>query len=196
MKLKNGAELVIRRAKAGDEDRFAEISRLCYLETRFLSRCEEDECSSAESMRDWIIEMEGAQKDIMKRKPENGDILNRQTISRIFVLGLVMAIGTIAVYLYELSISNQRKAMTVAFTLFVIYQLFNAFNCKSDSDESSKYLYAAIVISLVLQILIVYIPQLQIIFKTTSIDILDWIIIIAVAFTIIISEKILNKVIE
>ena len=64
MKLKNGAELVIRRAKAGDEDRFAEISRLCYLETRFLSRCEEDECSSAESMRDWIIEMEGAQKEI------------------------------------------------------------------------------------------------------------------------------------
>ena len=140
--------------------------------------------------------MEGAQKDIMKRKPENGDILNRQTISRIFVLGLVMAIGTIAVYFYELGISNQTKAMTVAFTLFVVYQLFNAFNCKSDSEESSKYLYAAIVISLVLQILIVYIPQLQIIFKTTSIDITDWIIIIAVAFTIIISEKILNKVIE
>ena len=63
-KLQNGTELVVRRAQAGDEHRFAEVSRLCYLETRFLSRCEEDECSSAESMREWIEEMEDAQKEI------------------------------------------------------------------------------------------------------------------------------------
>ena len=140
--------------------------------------------------------IEGAEKDIMKRKPETGDILNKKAITRILISGLVMALGTIGVFFYQSSIATQKKAMTVAFTLFVVYQLFNAFNCKSNSEESSKYLYAGIVMSLILQILIVYVPQLQMIFKTTAIGIADWIMIIIVASTIIIAEKIMNRMIK
>ena len=120
---------------------------------------------------------------------------NRKTIIKILISGIVMAIGTICVFDYQLSISTQTKAMTVAFTLFVLYQLFNAYNCKANSKTSSKFLYIGIIISFILQILIIYVPQLQIIFKTTSIGIIDWIVIIIVAFTIIITEKIMNKVI-
>ncbi len=140
--------------------------------------------------------LEGAEKDIMERKPETGDILNRNILLRILISGIVMAIGTIGVFIYELNKTNETKAMTIAFTLFVIYQLFNAYNCKANSESSSKYLYAGIIISLILQLLIIYIPQLQIIFKTTSIGLTDWIIIIIVAFTIVITEKITNKVIK
>ncbi|WP_296808389.1 calcium-translocating P-type ATPase, PMCA-type [uncultured Methanobrevibacter sp.] len=140
--------------------------------------------------------MEGAEKNIMKRKPETGDILNKKVLTRILISGLVMAIGTTGVFLYQTQISTQTKAMTVAFTLFVIYQLFNALNCKSDSEESSKYLYLGIVLSLLLQILIIYIPQLQIIFKTTAIGITDWIMIVITASTIIIVEKIMNRMIK
>ena len=140
--------------------------------------------------------LEGAEKDIMERKPENGDILNKNILLNIFISGIVMAIGTIGVFIYELNTTNNTKAMTIAFTLFVVYQLFNAYNCKANSEKSSKFLYAGIILSLILQILIIYIPQLQIIFKTTSIGLMDWIIIIGVAFTIIITEKIINKVIR
>jgi len=140
--------------------------------------------------------LEGAEKDIMERKPETGDILNRNVLLKIFISGIVMAIGTIGVFIHELNTSNDTKAMTVAFTLFVVYQLFNAYNCKANSESSSKYLYLGISLSLILQILIIYIPQLQIIFKTTSIGLMDWIIIIIVAFTIIITEKVMNKVIQ
>lgn len=140
--------------------------------------------------------LEGAEKDIMERKPETGDILNRNVLLKIFISGIVMAIGTIGVFMYELNSTNNTKAMTVAFTLFVVYQLFNAYNCKANSESSSKYLYLGIALSLILQILIIYIPQLQIIFKTTSIGLMDWIIIIVVAFTIIITEKVMNKVIK
>ena len=115
---------------------------------------------------------------------------------KIFISGIVMAIGTVGVFIYELNTTSSAKAMTVAFTLFVVYQLFNAYNCKSNSESSSKYLYMGIIISLILQILIIYLPQLQIIFKTTSIGLTDWIIIIIVAFTIIITEKIMTKVIK
>ena len=141
--------------------------------------------------------IEGPEKDLMKRPPETGDILTRKTMFEILISGIVMAIGTIAVFSYELSNNaGERKAMTVAFTLFVMYQLFNAYNRKADSYEKSTYLYMAIILSFALQLIIIYIPQLQIIFRTTSIDLIDWAMIIIVAFTIIIAEKLMRKVLK
>ena len=140
--------------------------------------------------------IEGAERDVMHRPPESGDILTRKTMIEILLTGLVMAIGTIIVFWYEMSISSEKKAMTVAFTLFVMYQLFNAYNRKANSEKSSRYLYLAIAISFVLQVIIIYIPQLQIIFRTSPIGLVDWLIIIIVSFTIILSEKLMSKVIK
>ena len=140
--------------------------------------------------------MESEEKNIMKRPPENGDILNRKVLARILISGIIMAIGTVSVFAWQLSVTNEKKAMTVAFTLFVVYQLFNAYNCKADAEKPSKYLYMGIITSFILQILIIYTPQLEIIFKTQAIGLTDWIIILLVSSTIIISEKILNKVIK
>ena len=140
--------------------------------------------------------VEGAERDLMKRPPETGDILTKNTLLEIFISGLVMATGTTAVFIWQLSTaSGEGKAMTVAFTLFVMYQLFNAYNRKADSKNPSTYLYLAIIGSFLLQLLIIYLPQLQVIFRTTSISIIDWTVIVIVAFTIIIAEKIMNKVI-
>ena len=108
-----------------------------------------------------------------------------------------MAIGTICVFAYELSInSSEKRAMTIAFTLFVMYQLFNAYNRKANTEDTSKYLYIAILISFILQLLIIYIPQLQIIFRTTPINLIDWTIILIVSLTIILAEKLMKKVIK
>lgn len=140
--------------------------------------------------------MEGAEKNIMKRKPETSDILNKTVLIKIIITGIVMAAGTVGLYIYQLNIGASKvKAMTVAFTLFVIYQLFNAYNSKSNSNKKSTYLYIAILASFVLQLLVIYIPYLQIIFRTTAISIIDWILIFVVACTILISHRIINKAI-
>ena len=144
-----------------------------------------------------MLGIEGTEKDIMERPPEKGDILTKNTLLQILILGLVMAIGTICVFAFEIySGVSTTKAMTVAFTLFVVYQLFNAFNGRANSYKSSKYLYLGIIISFLLQLLILYIPQLQILFRTTAIGLIDWIIIIIVASTILIAQKIMDKVIK
>ena len=144
-----------------------------------------------------MLGIEGAEKDIMQRPPERGDILTKNTLLQILFLGLVMAIGTIAVFSWQIySGAETRKAMTVAFTLFVVYQLLNAFNGRANSEKSSKYLYTGIIISFLLQLLILYIPQLQILFRTTSIGITDWILILAVSSTILIAQKIMDHVIK
>ena len=141
--------------------------------------------------------IEGAEKDLMQRPPETGDILTRKTLIEILISGIVMAIGTISMFSYQLSINaSEKKAMTVAFTLFVMYQLFNAYNRKANSQKRSTYLYLAIMLSFALQLLIIYIPQLQVIFRTTSIDLIDWVMIIIISFTIVIAEKIMNRVIK
>lgn len=140
--------------------------------------------------------MEGEEKDIMSRKPETGDILNRNVIIKIIVAGAVMAVGTLALFAYNLSIgATETKAMTVAFTLFVMYQLFNAYNAKANSNKRSTYLYIGILVSFILQLLVIYIPALQGIFRTTSIGLIDWILIILVACTILISDRIMNRLI-
>ncbi|WP_407393174.1 cation-translocating P-type ATPase [Methanobrevibacter sp.] len=144
-----------------------------------------------------MLGIEGAEKDIMQRPPEKGDILTKNVLLQILFLGIVMAIGTIAVFSYEIySGVPTTKAMTVAFTLFVVYQLLNAFNGRANSEKSSKYLYFGIIISFLLQLLILYVPQLQVIFRTTSIGAIDWVIIVLVASTILIAQKIMDKVIK
>ncbi len=138
--------------------------------------------------------MEGHEKDIMERQPETGDILNKKVLLKILIAGIVMAIGSIALFSYKLSIgATEQQAMTVAFTLFVMYQLFNAYNAKSNSDKKSTYLYLAIITCFILQVLIVYIPALQMIFRTTSIELIDWVLIFIIAATILVSDKITNK---
>ena len=144
-----------------------------------------------------MLGIEGAERDIMEKPPEKGDILTKNTMLQILILGIVMAIGTICVFTYEISTGvSTTKAMTVAFTLFVVYQLLNAFNGRANSEKSSKFLYLGIIISFLLQLLILYIPQLQIIFRTTSIDMIDWIIILIVSSTILITQKIMDKVMK
>ncbi len=144
-----------------------------------------------------MLGIEGAERDIMEKPPEKGDILTKNTMLQILILGIVMAIGTICVFTYELSTGvSTTKAMTVAFTLFVVYQLLNAFNGRANSEKSSKFLYLGIIISFLLQLLILYIPQLQTIFRTTSIDLIDWIIILIVSSTILITQKIMDKVMK
>ncbi|WP_298523671.1 cation-translocating P-type ATPase [uncultured Methanobrevibacter sp.] len=144
-----------------------------------------------------MLGIEGAEKDIMNRPPEKGDILTKGILLQILFLGIVMAIGTIAVFYWQISSGvSTTKAMTVAFTLFVVYQLLNAFNGRANSEKSSRYLYLGIIASFLLQLLILYIPQLQTIFRTTAIGLTDWVVIVIVASTILIAQKIMDKAIK
>lgn len=65
VRLKNGTGAIIRRAKKGDENRYAEVSRRCYLETRFLSRCAMDDMPSAEGLLAFIEDVEYSAKEAL-----------------------------------------------------------------------------------------------------------------------------------
>lgn len=143
--------------------------------------------------------LEGPEEDIMKRPPERGELIDKKTMLKIAISGIVMTIGTLGLFYYELmngGANVKTKAVTIAFTVFVLYQLFNALNYKSSSKVRNTMLGLSLILSFILQVLVIYVPFLQIIFKTCSIGLIDWILIILVSGVILVTDRIANKVLD
>ena len=143
--------------------------------------------------------LEASEADIMERPPERGELLGKNTLIKITISGIVMTIGTLALFIYELGLNSpygKTKAITMAFTVFVLYQLFNALNYKSKSHVLNKALGISLIGTFILQLLVIYVPFLQIIFKTCPIGLFDWVLILIISAMILVTDKIANRFIE
>jgi Ca2+-transporting ATPase len=85
---------------------------------------------------------------------------------------------------------SDAEAMTMTFVSLVLIQFFKAYNFRSDRNSvlkqpfANKWLNRAIIWELALLVLIVYLPFLQVPFGTFSLPLVDWLIIIALAFSV------------
>ncbi|MGB8233818.1 MAG: calcium-translocating P-type ATPase, PMCA-type [Methanobacterium sp.] len=141
--------------------------------------------------------VEPPEADVMERSPSEGNIIPKRNLIKIIIAGVVMSVGTLLLYYYELSSGAETiSATTIAFTVFVMYQIFNVFNCKAKGMVTNKSLILAVILSFVLQLGVIYLPYLQHIFRTTSISILDWVLIVIVASSIFLTEFISERVIK
>ncbi|MFZ2456238.1 MAG: calcium-translocating P-type ATPase, SERCA-type [Candidatus Altiarchaeia archaeon] len=128
-----------------------------------------------------------ADPDVMEHKPRNPreNIINRSNLFKFFGVGLLIAAGTFFLFYY----SAPEKAMTMAFSCIIVSQMFYALSCRSEKSFfsvglfSNRYLLIAILVSLSMQVLVIYLPLFQSIFKTTPLDLIDWIKILAVSST-------------
>ncbi|MGZ7118072.1 MAG: calcium-transporting P-type ATPase, PMR1-type [Methanobacterium sp.] len=139
--------------------------------------------------------VEPPEKGVMERSPRKEEIIPRPNLYRIIIAGIVMSVGTLALYLYELSLGvSFLKATSIAFTVFVMFQIFNVFNCKSGKLFSNRFLFIAIGLSLLLQLCVIYIPFFQGIFRTTALSGIDWLLILLVSCTILIIDWLVGKI--
>jgi Ca2+-transporting ATPase len=80
-----------------------------------------------------------------------------------------------------------RYGQTMAFTTLTLFQVFNVFNARSDEQSAfvhlfaNVWLWAAIGVSLILQVVVVYIPWLQRAFGTVALSLGDWVLCAAVS---------------
>jgi P-type Ca2+ transporter type 2C len=115
----------------------------------------------------------------------------------IFYVGAIMAAGTLLVLdaslpggLIEGS-GDMRYAQTMAFTTLVLFSPFTVFNSRSDDRSafaglfSNGWLWAAVLLSLVLQAAVVYVPFLQKAFSTVALSAGDWWVCAAVASSVL-----------
>jgi Ca2+-transporting ATPase len=136
---------------------------------------------------------------VMNRPPRPRDegVITPRMWRGIFFVGAIMAAGTLLVLdaslpggLIEGS-GTLAYGQTMAFTTMVLFQLFNVFNARSDDRSAfselfrNRWLWAAVVLSLLLHALVVYTPFLQEAFSTVSLSAGDWLFCAAVASSVL-----------
>jgi Ca2+-transporting ATPase len=130
--------------------------------------------------------------DIMKRppRPTNQAVVTKSQVFLMLTQGAFIAFCSLLAFSFILFIEKGgiTRARTAAFIVLACSQLFHSFNCRSMSESlfkiglfTNKNLILATFVSFLLQMLVVYIPFLQIIFKTEPLGLLDWVLVITIS---------------
>jgi Ca2+-transporting ATPase len=165
--------------------------------------------------------LEPADPNVMRKPPRDPRtrVINRTMWFDIFYVGFIMMVGTLVVMdlatpggmikgnalhwsgpagnLGGTAASGAMTedflsyAQTLAFTMLVVFQLFNAFNARSPEQSvfhglfTNRWLWLAVFVGGLLQVAVVYIPFLQRPFGTVPLRPVDWLLCIAVGSTVL-----------
>jgi P-type Ca2+ transporter type 2C len=133
----------------------------------------------------------------MQPRPRSERVVTTRMWFGIVFGGVVSAAGTLLVLDASLpggfieGTGDIRYAQTMAFTTLVFFSLFIVFNARSDERSAFEglftnlWLWAAVGLSIVMQILVVYTPFLQQAFSTVGLSAGDWLRCIAVASSVL-----------
>ena len=151
-------------------------------------------------------------EDVMNRKPRKltDRVIDGAMWGDIVYIGLIMAIVTLIGMDMHLSggVFTDRsvdalghdaqmvEARTMGFTILVFAQLFNAIASRSHLQSafkglfSNKWLWGAIALSIVLQLLVIYVPWLNTAIGTTPLPPMAWLECIGLAAIVLVASEI------
>ncbi|MDP4092370.1 MAG: calcium-translocating P-type ATPase, SERCA-type [Bacillota bacterium] len=127
------------------------------------------------------------EKDIMKRHPRGAkeNIFSNGLLNLILIRGCLIGLSTLLVFASILYFNGSvETARTAAFATLVLTQLIHVFECKSERKNifdipifNNIPLVLSVLCSLAMILGVLYIPFLQVVFNTVSLNLNDWIII-------------------
>jgi magnesium-transporting ATPase (P-type) len=137
--------------------------------------------------------------DVMQRRPRRPAerVIDARMWAGVVSTGLVMAgatLVTLDLYLPGGLIEGTREldnARTAAFTVLVFAQLFNCFNARSEGASAfrglfaNRWLWAAVVLSLALQVAVVHVPFLNVAFGTVPLALEQWLVCAAMGSVVL-----------
>ncbi len=139
--------------------------------------------------------MEPVEKGVMKQKPRNPNVsifANGFAVSMVFY-GVLVAVVTLAAYLlgeYVLTSAAlaDQTANTMAFATLVFCELTRAFAVRSEKESifkiglfTNKTMNIAFLVGLVLQLAVLLVPPFQTVFQVTSLNAVEWVIVVVLA---------------
>ena len=143
--------------------------------------------------------MDPADDGLMQQppRPAREGVLTARMWRGIAFVGVIMATGTSL--LLDASLpggflegsGELRYAQTMAFTTLMLFQVFNVLNARSDEQSAfvhlftNSWLWVALGVSLLLQVVVTYTPFLQRAFGTVSLSPQDWLFCVAVASSVL-----------
>jgi Ca2+-transporting ATPase len=150
------------------------------------------------------LSVEPPDRGLMRQKPRNveeGLITRREIIAGLGIGGLVTLQALIVLVWALESGFSISKLQTLVFTLVVFSEMFNAFNWRSDRHSvfslglfTNKALVYAVLTTVILQLMVIYVPPLQFAFSTVPLSLSELGIILALASTTLISVEIVKHI--
>ena len=132
--------------------------------------------------------------DTMERRPRDprARILNGSRLAVLVAYGAVMATGTLGVLAWAMDNSSEAHALALAFTTFVLFQVFNVFNARAETASvfsrevfRNAKLWIAVGGVVLLQVAAVHVNAVQDVFGTADLTLSDWGVAIGVASSIL-----------
>jgi Ca2+-transporting ATPase len=134
------------------------------------------------------LAMEPGDPDVMQRPPRNPReaLLSRQFLSSVALYGAMITAVTLAAFVWHLD-GPIRHAQTIAFMTLAFAQLFHLGNARSEeplrgwTHVSNPYALGAVVLSVALQLLAMYVQPLARVLGVEPLDARSWLLVIAFA---------------
>ena len=138
-------------------------------------------------------------RDVMRRPPRRiaDRVIDVEMQIGVLFVGVIMAVATLLTIDMSLpgglieGSGELAHARTMGFTVLVLAQLFNCLNAHSERESafrglfSNLLLWAAIFVSLMLQVVVVHVPFLNRAFDTTPLSAADWALCTAMASSVL-----------
>ncbi|KPJ15400.1 Calcium-transporting ATPase type 2C member 1 [Papilio machaon] len=149
--------------------------------------------------------VEPVDHEVVRRRPRDTTrrIISRGLLLSVLLSAAIIIAGTLWVFNREMSDNKiTPRDTTMTFTCFVLFDMFNALSCRTQTKSifqvglfSNKMFLVAVFMSLVGQMLVVYFPPLQRVFQTEALTGHDLIFLVCLTSSVFIVSEV-KKLIE
>ncbi len=143
------------------------------------------------------LAVDPARDDVMRHPPRDPEerILDARRLVAITRAGAVMALGTVCLLALARGRVATDTALTMAFTTFVLFQLFNSLSVRADDGPllgrhqlRNRTLWLCLAGVLAVQVAAVHVPWMRSVFGTVPLDAVQWAVCAATASTVLLVE--------
>jgi len=128
--------------------------------------------------------------DLMERRPRDPkeSVFTKKVQWYIGALAVNMFVGVLPVFYWYWQSEGLVKAQTMVLVTIILFEMFNAFNSRSERHSifklgwfSNKWLVWAVLSSLFMMVLVLYVPYLGLLFHTVPLEFTDWMVALGVS---------------